>query len=87
MKVRTWGLTSLPPSGLGVGGGFERVTIEADVDSEILYVVAPEYFSHLDHQGQRTDALQRPELCYGSVEYVATKDYCKVRLTLCNEVI
>ncbi len=40
--------------------------------------VPPEYFCHLDHQGQRTDAMQRPELCYGSVEYVATKDYCKV---------
>ena len=28
--------------------------------------------------GQRTDAMQRPELCFGSVEFVATKDYCKV---------
>ena len=45
--------------------------------------VAPEYFSHLDHQGRRTDALQRPELCYGSVEYMATKDYCKVSVHLC----
>lgn len=44
-----------------------------------MQTVPPEYFCHLDHQGQRTDAMQRPELCYGSVEYLATKDYCKVR--------
>ena len=43
-----------------------------------LSAVPPEYFSHLDHQGRRTDANMRPELCYGTVEYVATKDYCKV---------
>ena len=44
-----------------------------------LVTVPPEYFSHLDHQGRRTDANMRPELCYGTVEYIATKDYCKVR--------
>ena len=37
-----------------------------------------EYFAHLDHQGRRTDCQSRPELCYGSVEFVATLDYCKV---------
>lgn len=39
--------------------------------------VSPEYFCHLDHQGRRTDTMQRAELCLGSVEYLATKDYCK----------
>ena len=41
-------------------------------------LVPPEYFCHLDHQGRRTDTFQRPELCFGTVEYVATTDYCKV---------
>ena len=40
--------------------------------------VPPEFFCHLDHQGRRTDIMERPELLFGSVEYVATKDYCKV---------
>ena len=40
--------------------------------------VPGEYFSYLDHTGRRTDAMQRPELCMGSVEYTATKEYCKV---------
>lgn len=39
--------------------------------------VPPEYFAHLDHMGLRTDRYQRPELCLGSYEFVATKDYCK----------
>ncbi|XP_028403896.1 protein transport protein Sec24C-like isoform X2 [Dendronephthya gigantea] len=39
--------------------------------------VPQEYFSHLDHQGLRVDIYQRPELCLGSYEYVATADYCK----------
>eukprot|EP00731_Ephydatia_muelleri_P029503 Em0021g26a len=39
--------------------------------------VPMEYFAHLDHQGRRTDCQSRPELCYGSVEFVATLDYCK----------
>ena len=26
--------------------------------------------------------MQRPELCFGSVEYAATKDYCKVAFQL-----
>jgi len=33
------------------------------------------YFSPLDARLQRTDMHERPELCNGSVEYVATKDY------------
>jgi protein transport protein SEC24 len=39
--------------------------------------VPGEYFSYLDHSGRRTDISQRPELCYGSYEFVATEDYCK----------
>ena len=42
-----------------------------------------EYFAHLDHQGRRTDCQSRPELCYGSVEFVATLDYCKVGVCVC----
>lgn len=44
----------------------------------LFYVVPSEYFSHLDHTGRRADVAQRPELLYGTVEYIATKDYCKV---------
>lgn len=39
--------------------------------------VPQEYFCYLDHNGRRTDTMQRPELRFGSVEFVATKDYCK----------
>uniref|UniRef100_A0AC34QJP2 Protein transport protein Sec24C n=1 Tax=Panagrolaimus sp. JU765 TaxID=591449 RepID=A0AC34QJP2_9BILA len=35
------------------------------------------YFAHLDHTGRRTDIQHRPELCFGSYEFVATKLYCK----------
>lgn len=35
------------------------------------------YFAHLDHTGHRVDAYQRAELCLGSYELVATKEYCK----------
>ena len=40
--------------------------------------VPPEYFAHLDHTGRRVDAYDRPELCLGSYEFVATTDYCRV---------
>lgn len=40
--------------------------------------VPQEYFAHLDHTGRRVDTFDRPELCLGSYEFVATKDYCKV---------
>ncbi|KXZ55308.1 hypothetical protein GPECTOR_3g442 [Gonium pectorale] len=33
------------------------------------------YFSHLGPDGRRTDAHERPELCRGSVEYLASKEY------------
>jgi len=39
--------------------------------------VPAEYFCHLDHQGRRVDMYERPELCFGSYEYIATADYCK----------
>jgi hypothetical protein len=41
-------------------------------------LVANEYFNHLDHTGRRVDCYQRPELCLGSYEILATKQYCKV---------
>ncbi|XP_014770483.1 protein transport protein Sec24C isoform X1 [Octopus bimaculoides] len=39
--------------------------------------VPSEYFAHLDHTGRRVDCYDRAELCLGSYEFVATKDYCK----------
>lgn len=39
--------------------------------------VPQEYFQHLDHTGQRMDKHERPELCLGTYEFVATKDYCR----------
>lgn len=39
--------------------------------------VPAEYFAHLDHTGLRVDKYERPELCLGSYEIVATRDYCK----------
>ena len=40
--------------------------------------VPPEYFAHLDHTGKRMDYYDRPELCLGAYEFIATKDYCRV---------
>merc|ERR1719210_388141 len=39
--------------------------------------VPAEYFQHLDHTGQRMDKYERPELCLGTYEFTATKDYCR----------
>jgi len=39
--------------------------------------VPAEYFQHLDHTGRRVDHYQRPELCLGTYECMATKDYCR----------
>ena len=39
--------------------------------------VPPEFQAHLDHNGNRVDKFSRPELCRGSFEYKATKDYCE----------
>ena len=45
----------------------------------LLSTVPTEYFNHLDHNGRRMDWYSRPELCLGSYEILATKQYCKVR--------
>ncbi|OTF83890.1 transport Sec24C-like protein, partial [Euroglyphus maynei] len=34
------------------------------------------YFANLDHTGLRLDRQQRPELCLGSYEFLATEEYC-----------
>jgi len=39
--------------------------------------VRADYFQHLDHNGRRIDAYQRPELCLGTYECLATTDYCR----------
>ena len=46
-----------------------------------------EYFAHLDHTGRRTDCYDRAELCLGSYELVATKDYCKVRGLVVQSIV
>ncbi|KAJ3125731.1 Protein transport protein Sec24C [Nowakowskiella sp. JEL0407] len=38
--------------------------------------VAPEYFANLDMNGRRVDIDRHPELMFGTVEFVATKEYC-----------
>lgn len=39
--------------------------------------VPQEYFQHLDHTGQRMDKYERPELCLGTYDVIATTDYCR----------
>merc|ERR1719342_1471390 len=39
--------------------------------------VPQEYFQHLDHTGMRMDKYERPELCLGTYDIIATKDYCR----------
>ncbi|XP_065199127.1 protein transport protein Sec24D-like isoform X2 [Sycon ciliatum] len=39
--------------------------------------VPDHYQCQLDQHGRRLDASERPELSYGSVEFLATTDYCK----------
>lgn len=40
--------------------------------------VPREYFCHMDGQGSRADKYQRPELCCGTYEFIATPEYCRV---------
>lgn len=42
--------------------------------------VPKEYFCHMDGQGSRADKFQRPELCCGSYEFIATTEYCRDKL-------
>ena len=39
--------------------------------------VPQDYFAYLDSEGRRVDCMQRPELCLGTYEFLATKDYCR----------
>ena len=47
-------------------------------------IVAQEYFCNLDMNGRRLDIDQRPELLFGSVDWVATKEYCARDPKPCN---
>jgi protein transport protein SEC24 len=47
----------------------------ADVCWCSLNDVRAEYYCNLDQSGKRRDHAERPELNYGSVEYVAPADY------------
>jgi protein transport protein SEC24 len=39
-------------------------------------VVPTDYYCNLDADGRRCDVMNRPELCYGTVDMVAPKEYC-----------
>ncbi|OQV24771.1 Protein transport protein Sec24C [Hypsibius exemplaris] len=39
--------------------------------------VPQEYFAYLDSEGRRVDIMQRAELCLGTYEFLATKEYCR----------
>ena len=53
--------------------------IKLGMNENYFFILVPqEYFCHLDHQGRRVDMYDRPELCFGSYEFIANADYCKV---------
>lgn len=55
-----------------IDGGRKMYCPFCCVSSEV-----PDYYqNHLDHNGNRVDRNQRAELCRGSFEYIATKEYC-----------
>lgn len=56
-------------------------------DRPLAFTVPQEYFQHLDHTGQRTDKYERPELVLGTYEFMATKDYCRVRLNEISKLV
>ena len=39
--------------------------------------VPQDYFAYLDSEGRRVDVMQRAELCLGTYEFHATKEYCR----------
>jgi hypothetical protein len=41
----------------------------------MLNEVPLEYFCNVDHEGRRRDFEERPELCTGTVEYIAPQEY------------
>ncbi|XP_050536806.1 protein transport protein Sec24D isoform X2 [Daktulosphaira vitifoliae] len=56
-----------------IDGGKHFVCLLCKASTE----VPVEYFQHLDHTGQRLDRAERPELCFGSYEFVVPKEYCR----------
>ncbi|KAI9223746.1 hypothetical protein BC828DRAFT_344662 [Blastocladiella britannica] len=54
-----------------IDGGRKFVCNFCAVENE----VPADYFSNLDMSGRRSDIMQRPELRYGTVEYVAGKEF------------
>ena len=56
-----------------IDGGRKMVCVFCNVAND----VPAEYQQHLDHNNNRVDKFSRPELCRGSYEYKATKDYCE----------
>ncbi|XP_035210839.1 protein transport protein Sec24D-like, partial [Stegodyphus dumicola] len=44
---------------------------------KVVTEVPQDYFCFLDGLGERTDKYHRPELCLGSYEFPATKEYCR----------
>lgn len=39
-------------------------------------IVSKEYYCNLDANGRRCDLAMRPELCFGTIDMTAPKDYC-----------
>jgi hypothetical protein len=48
----------------------------------MLNEVPLEYFCNVDHEGRRRDFEERPELCTGTVEYIAPAEYMVSGLTV-----
>ena len=64
----------------------KRVVTRLLMCSCLFAIVPAEYFAHLDHTGKRMDYYDRPELCLGAYEFVATEDYCKVSAALAGSL-